>query len=193
MNILWDFDGTLMNTYPAYTDIMARVLGKEAQRDDIQKQLKVSFPHAMTYFQVTAEQEREIRSLCDQISPADVRPFAGVEKVLAFADQNVIMTHKNRQAVLDILRYHHLEHYFADMVTGDDGYPRKPHSASYAYLHNKHHIDLAIGDRELDLLPANNLGIATCSFQRNCSIATYEISDYEDFFQLEIVKKGEAL
>ncbi len=45
------------------------------------------------------------------------------------------------------------------MVTIGDGFPRKPNSLVYDYLHKKHNIDLAIGDRELELIPAKELGM----------------------------------
>ncbi|MED2933494.1 HAD hydrolase-like protein, partial [Bacillus wiedmannii] len=68
----------------------------------------------------------------------------------------------------------------------DDGFPRKPNALSYDYLHKKHSIDLAIGDRELDLLPAKELGISTCMFQGNCDVANYSLSHYSEFFKVVI-------
>ncbi|MEC2299245.1 phosphoglycolate phosphatase, partial [Bacillus cereus] len=47
----------------------------------------------------------------------DMKPFAGVEEVLKFADKNVIMTHKHRAGVMNILKYYDWEKYFVDMVT----------------------------------------------------------------------------
>ncbi|HDR8395610.1 TPA: hypothetical protein QC291_005524, partial [Bacillus cereus] len=45
-------------------------------------------------------------------------------------------------------------------------------------------IDLAIGDRELDLLPAKELGISTCMFQGDCDVADYSLSHYSEFFKI---------
>lgn len=72
------------------------------------------------------------------------------------------------------------------MVTIGDGFPRKPNSLVYDYLHKKHNIDLAIGDRELELIPAKELGISTCIFQGNCDVADYSLSHYSKFFQVVI-------
>ena len=41
----------------------------------------------------------------------------------------------------------------------------KTEFVSLHHLHKKHNINLAIGDRELDLIPAKELGISTCMFQ----------------------------
>jgi phosphoglycolate phosphatase-like HAD superfamily hydrolase len=46
MNILWDFDGTLFNTYPAFTDMFYEMLGGATTKKDILSNLKISFKHA---------------------------------------------------------------------------------------------------------------------------------------------------
>ncbi|MBN8199228.1 HAD hydrolase-like protein [Bacillus sp. NTK034] len=182
MNILWDFDGTLFNTYPAYTAIVREVMGDEKISDEeIFWQLKVSFSVAFEHFGLNDEQIKAIRMMARQLRPKDLTPFPEVEHVLKQADKNVIMTHKERDDVLSILTFHKLDGYFADMVAGDDGYPRKPHTASYEFLHGKHKVDLAIGDREIDILPARELGIRTCLFQNNTPGADYYLSHYKDF------------
>ncbi|HDR6316462.1 phosphoglycolate phosphatase [Bacillus cereus] len=186
MNILWDFDGTLFDTYPVYTKILSQVLGKEISEEEIYTKLKVSFSHAIDYYKISKKQLSEIDVLESHIMIEDIKPFKEVEEVLKFADKNVIMTHKDRAGVLSILNHYGWEKYFVDMVTIDDGFPRKPNALSYDYLHKKHNIDLAIGDRELDLLPAKELGISTCMFQGNCDVADYSLSHYSEFFNVVI-------
>ncbi|OIU68559.1 HAD-IA family hydrolase [Rossellomorea aquimaris] len=182
MNILWDFDGTLFDTYPAYTRVLSQVLGDEADKQEIYDKLKVSFSHAIEFYNISAEQVEEIERLKKELSPVDMEPFAGVEEVLKFADRNVIMTHKDREGVLAILDHYGWTPYFADIITIDDGFPRKPHPAAYNHLHTKNRVDLAIGDRDLDLLPAKELGIATCMFQGKSEVADYHLEDFNDFF-----------
>ncbi|GAB6437828.1 MULTISPECIES: HAD-IA family hydrolase [Bacillus] len=186
MNILWDFDGTLFDTYPVYTKILSQVLGKEISEEEIYTKLKVSFSHAIDYYEISKKQLSEIDVLESRIMIEDIKPFEKVEEVLKFADKNVIMTHKDRAGVLPILNHYGWDKYFVDMVTIDDGFPRKPNALSYDYLHKKHNIDLAIGDRELDLLPAKELGISTCMFQGNCDVADYSLSHYSEFFKVVI-------
>ncbi|AAP09937.1 MULTISPECIES: HAD-IA family hydrolase [Bacillus] len=184
MNILWDFDGTLFDTYPAYTMMLSEILGESVEKQEIYKNLKISYSHAIQYYNISCEQEEKIKVLKEKFTPKDMKPFAGVEEVLKFADKNAIMTHKHRAGVMDILKYYGWEKYFVDMVTIDDGFPRKPNSLAYNHLHKKHNIDLAIGDRELDLLPAKELGISTCMFQGNCDVADYSLSHYSEFFKV---------
>ncbi|MCH1627701.1 HAD-IA family hydrolase [Fredinandcohnia quinoae] len=184
MNILWDFDGTLFDTYPAYSKIFSQVLEGKVDEKEIYKRLKVSFSHAIDYYKLTKSQIDEIGILESKLTPNDVKPFEKVEEILKFANKNVIMTHKDRHGVLSILKHYGWDKYFSDMVTIDDGFPRKPNSLSYQYLHEKHKIDLAIGDREIDLIPAKELGISTCIFQNKSKFADYEISDYSDLTKL---------
>ncbi|EEM11421.1 phosphoglycolate phosphatase [Bacillus pseudomycoides] len=186
MNILWDFDGTLFDTYPAYTNILSLVLGKAVDKQEIYEKLKISYSHAIDYYNISRDQEEEIKRLKKTLSPKDMKPFDGVEEILKFANKNVIMTHKHRDGVLAILKYYGWDKYFVDMVTIDDGFPRKPNPLAYIHLHTKHGIDLVIGDRELDLLPAKELGIATCMFQSQGDVADYHLQDYSKFFNTDI-------
>ncbi|WP_409289149.1 HAD-IA family hydrolase [Peribacillus sp. SCS-37] len=188
MNILWDFDGTLFDTYPAYTNVIKQVLGETADEKHILAQLKISFSHAIQSLQLSKEDIIEMKRLNKLISPHDMKPFEGVENILKLADKNVIMTHKSRAGVTAILQHYGWERYFADMVTIDDGYPRKPDSASYAYLHRKHHIDLVIGDRLLDILPAKELGIKACLFQNEEGAADYYLTHYDQFSEVFRIK-----
>lgn len=184
MNILWDFDGTIFNTYPAYTEIFLEVSGLEIQKNEIYNALKISFSHAIKAFGLTAEQEQIIREKTAKLKPEDVLPFPSIEGVLQKSDLNVIMTHKLRKEVEQILERHSFHHYFIEIVAGDDGYPRKPHSASYQYLHSKYGLDLAIGDRELDIIPAKEIGIGTVLFQNQTAKADFYLENYSDFFHV---------
>ncbi|KZD44234.1 hydrolase haloacid dehalogenase-like family [Bacillus cereus] len=186
MNILWDFDGTLFDTYPAYTKMLSLVLGEAVDKQEIYRKLKNSYSHAVDYYNISSDQKEKIKRLKKKLSPKDMKPFHGVEEILKFADKNVIMTHKHKDGVLEILKYYGWDKYFVDMVTIDDGFPRKPNPASYIHLHQKHRIDLAIGDRELDLLPAKELGIVTCMYQGQSDLADYHLHDYLDFFNTDI-------
>ncbi|HDR7415386.1 TPA: HAD-IA family hydrolase, partial [Bacillus toyonensis] len=186
MNILWDFDGTLFDTYPAYTKMLSEILGDTVDEQEIYKNLKISYSHAIHYYNISCEQEEKIKILKKKFTPKDMKPFAGVEKVLKFADKNVIMTHKHKAGVMEILKYYGWDKYFVDMVTIDDGFPRKPNSLAYDHLHRKYNIDLAIGDRELDLLPAKELGISTCMFQGICDVADYSLAHYSEFFKVVV-------
>lgn len=182
MNILWDFDGTLFDTYPVYSKLMGQILGPEIREDEIYAHLKISFTHAFDYLDVSETQARRFFSLFRETPAQAFRPFRDVEKVLNFADKNVIMTHNNRTDLFKILKLYGFEKYFADAVTSDDHFPRKPDPASYIYLNEKHAIDLVVGDRLLDIIPAKAIGAKTCLFQNKEPGADFYLDDYQDFF-----------
>jgi HAD superfamily hydrolase (TIGR01549 family) len=171
LNILWDFDGTLFDTYPSFTFVMHELL------------------NASAYFGLSNEEVIEFKQKEKSLSPRMKKPFPYVEDVLKKADVNVIMTHKPRDEVQTILHYFNWNHYFREIVAGDDGFPRKPNSASYRYLHEKYQLDLAVGDRLLDLLPAKEIGLATCFFQNNEDGADFYVNTYEDFFDVVKINK----
>ncbi len=124
MNILWDFDGTLFDTYPAYTKVLHTVLGDEYDKNEIYKKLKVSYSHAMEHYQVSNEKQDEMTALRIDLHPSEMKPFDHVEEILKYADKNVIMTHKDRAGVSAILKHYGWENYFEDIVTIDDGFAR---------------------------------------------------------------------
>lgn len=182
MNILWDFDGTILDTYPVYTKLFRHVLQNRASEKEILAKLKISFSEAFTYYHMTEKEIETFRGLI-RAHPADgFRPFPDIEKVLAAADKNVIMTHNNRIDLVRALRRYGLEHYFAEMVTEENGFPRKPDPSSYSYLDQRHGFDLAIGDRLLDIIPAKKLGKKTCLFQNHQPGADFYLDSYDQFF-----------
>lgn len=181
LNILWDFDGTLFNTYPAYTTIFKGILNKNVTENEILSHLKISFTHAIKQYKLTKDQISEIFEKEKCLSPDLTPPFSNVEEILRLAEKNVIMTHKPRKEVVNILEFYGWEAYFVDMIAGDDGFPRKPDPVSYLHLHNKYRIDLVIGDREIDILPAKVIGIKTCLFQNDTPGADFYLSNYQDF------------
>lgn len=185
LTILWDFDGTLFDTYPIYTKIFKEVLNDENISEmEVYLQLKISFRHACSYYHLSEEQEKDFFLLEERISPKDILPFDHVEEVLKYANKNVIMTHKLRKDVLTILTYYEWEKYFSEIVAGDDGFPRKPNKKSYEYLNYNHHIDIVIGDREIDIIPAKELGIQACLFNNKKSeMADFYFDNYKEFLE----------
>lgn len=183
MRILWDFDGTLFDTYPAFTEVMKQLVPANITKEEILKELKVSFHHATEVFHLSEEQIKTFREKDNALSPDDKPPFQGIKTILEKADLNVIMTHKPRAEVIAILKHFDMEHYFTDLVAGDDGFPRKPDPASYHHLNDHYSLDLAVGDRLLDILPAKEVGMKTCLFQNASPGADIYVTNYKDLYE----------
>ncbi|MDG4658114.1 HAD-IA family hydrolase [Ectobacillus antri] len=181
LNILWDFDGTLIDSYCVYVSNFKKVLGEDVPRHEIMAKLKVSIPYALSYYGVSDE---EIES------PSSYRPFAGAAQVLGQANRNVIVTHYPKEEVIRILTHYSLLNYFAEIIGPEDGFPKKPDDQAYRYLHEKYHIDLVIGDREVDLIPAKRLGIKTCMFQNLLEPgADFYVESYEQLSRILYLKE----
>jgi phosphoglycolate phosphatase-like HAD superfamily hydrolase len=150
---------------------MHEVLGEDIHKDDIFKALKISFSHATTFFELTNKQILEFKEKEKTVSPELKQPFPYVEDVLKKANLNVIMTHKPRLEVQTILDFYNWNHYFLEIVAG------------YEYLHNKYNLDIAIGDRVLDIIPAKKIGLHTCLFQNEAKGADFYLHTYKDFFE----------
>jgi HAD superfamily hydrolase (TIGR01549 family) len=188
MHVLWDFDGTLFDTYPSYTRTLYKALNERVPKEDLYRALKVSFSHAIERFKITRKELAIYHELEENIPLEDMPPFTGVREVLEKLKKNVIMTHKPRREVETILAYWDMTRFFEELVCGDDGYPRKPDPASYVYLHEKFTLDLAIGDREIDILPAKAIGLKTCLFQNTTCGADFYLDDYADFSHVVLFK-----
>jgi HAD superfamily hydrolase (TIGR01549 family) len=176
-NIIWDFDGTLFDTYPGMTNAFYRALKERSvdiPKEDIFKKLKISLGHAVEYYSraygidgddllkrfryFESDQEREL------FKPF---PFAkeACERVVKSGGRNFIVTHRDKMTI-ELLKYHQMENYFTEVVTSEYGFKRKPNPEAFLYVIEKYKIDkktaLAVGDRELDLLAAKNSGIKFC-------------------------------
>lgn len=119
----------------------------------VKKDSKQAFKH----YGISEDKRQEYQKIDLQFKDEDKKPFPFVEDVLKMADKNIIVTHRFRKSTLRLLKHWKMDHYFQEIVCPEeDGFPRKPHVASYAYVHDKYGIDLVIGDRALDIIPQKN-------------------------------------
>ena len=76
-----------------------------------------------------------------------------------------MVSHRDRQ-VLTLLDQTGIAPFFTEIVTADEGFPRKPDPASMLYLKEKYQIQngLVIGDRPIDIEAGKAAGLATYLF-----------------------------
>ena len=185
MNILWDFDGTLFDTYPALVEGIVKLSQKDLDRSEVLKWLKIDSKTAFKHYCLSEDLREEFQKLHINYSKLHSRPFDHLEDVLASVDNNIIVTHRDKESTIYLLEKFHLAKYFKEIVSVEEqGFTRKPHCSSYEYVLKSHHIDLVMGDRDLDLIPARQLNIKTVAFQ-NCNIAAdFHIDSYADFIPM---------
>lgn len=181
-DIIWDFDGTLLDTYPWMTISLKRALeeqGVGASEEEILKRLKISFDICMDYYEekynidpVLLRKRYEYYE--SSLDIKTIKPFPHVKEICKYVielkGRNFIYTHRDN-LTFTLLKNHDMLKYFTEVVTKEQGLRRKPDAEGFLYIINKYNIDkdkaLAVGDRELDLLAAMNSGVKSCLFGDN--------------------------
>lgn len=185
MNILWDFDGTLFDTYPALVEGFVNLSQKDLDRSEVLTWLKIDSKTAFKHYGISEEQRIEYQKLHNHYSKLYSRPFDHLEDALAAVKNNIIVTHRDKESTMYLLEKFHLATYFKEIVSVEEqGFTRKPHCSSYEYVLKSHHIDLVVGDRDLDLIPARELQIKTVAFQNRKIEADFHIDSYAIFITM---------
>ena len=175
-DFFWDFDGTLFDTYPRIGRAIQNALkdlGKDILLDTIAPLAKVSLLHAAKTLVPEQPEEamRRYRVHAEEEGYESMQPYPGarrmLEAVCAHGGHNYLYTHRNRTAV-DALRHYGLDVFFADFVTGEDGFPPKPAPDALLHLIKKHGLSpdqcIMLGDRDIDLQSGINAGTACALF-----------------------------
>lgn len=171
-HVFWDMGGTMVNTYPELDAALADVVrarGAEVSDAEVAVLTRVSTGEAITSlaqrFGVPQSEFEAAESALKrswQETPAPAMP--GLAEVMAAASGlNLVVTHRDRASASSLLEG--LGIVVDDMVSTDDGHPRKPDPTMYKVLLERHGLDplecLAVGDRSIDAEAAAAAGMAT--------------------------------
>ena len=196
-NLIWDFDGTLFDTYPAMCRDLQTVmegLGVHASLEDLAARFTVSRETVLAWCGeqagMTAQEVDQIyRAWVTEHGQPEAYPFPHVRSILerfqAAGGRNFVFTHRSG-SVHDYLAGADLTKYFTDVVSAGTTYARKPAPAGNLYIIETHGLDkartLAVGDRELDVLAAKNAGIHACLFspEHRETAADHRIRDFTE-------------
>ena len=175
-NYIWDFDGTLFDSYPHICECLLRILEREGIRENfdpemVMRYLCVSYGAARDYTGITGEAYRDFVELQyvtgeNEVEPKVV-PYPDCEQVLreimAEGGRHFIYTHRNMTAMEHIANFG-MADCFADKVTSEDKFPSKPAPNAIQAIMERNGLDPAetimIGDREIDGKSGKNAGIA---------------------------------
>lgn len=194
-DIIWDFDGTLFDTYSAIAGAFRRALmeeGIEQTEEEILKQIRISITHGINYYR--DNYSMNVEKFVDRFVKYENRidetmtfpfPYAAeiCRMIIDKGGRNFILTHRG-ESTYKFLKHHNMFHLFTEIVTEEHGFKRKPDPEAFEYLLNKYNIKkedaLMVGDRMVDLAGAKNSGIKSCLFDIcNCDFrqqADYVIS-----------------
>lgn len=174
-HLIWDFDGTLFNTYPricrAYMKVLADA-GIVEQEDRILQSVKKSLEYTNAWvsekYGLTDEQLWAGYHLHSEEESMDtMRPYPGMEAFLRDAAElgcvHYVYTHRGRASCDKALSHYGLSGLFRELVTRENGFPLKPAPDALNSLTKRLGLDkrdcVMIGDRELDVMAGVNAGI----------------------------------
>jgi len=197
-NAIWDVDGTLFDAYPAICRSFQLALadfGASAPLSEIESLALVEVSYCATVLAARFDLDpdtfmRAFGAHYLAVPPAEQPPFPGVrevcERIAAGGGTNAIVTHRNADSLAKLLAAHGMRSLFAEVITRDDGYPRKPEPAAFLAVLRHQGLDpaetLAVGDRKLDIQAGRAAGLTTCLYRgkQPSDAADIAISDYAE-------------
>jgi len=201
-HFIWDFDGTLFNTYPHMSKAFQKALRDfsiEESCEDILKHMKISVTAAVNYYRekygIGSELGKRYSMYEREGDKSLVVPYPNVAEVCRkICDKggfNYLYSHRDK-AARDYLRQFDMEKYFRDFITSDDQFPSKPAPDAILYLVDKYNMDkktvLMIGDRDIDILAGYNAGVEGCLFDPDSYYpefkVKYRVHSMEEFEKL---------
>ncbi|HYE09633.1 MAG TPA: HAD-IA family hydrolase [Patescibacteria group bacterium] len=191
-DIIWDFDGTLFDTYPGTVNSFKKALednGIYETYENILNYIKVSEGCAITYFKDLyglGEDFIDKYSIYKKNMEIEmVRPFPFAAEVcrqfVTLGGRNYIITHRG-DSTLKLLQHYGMLSYFTEVITKRYEFKRKPDPEGFEYLIEKYNINkstaLVIGDRECEILGGKAVGIKTCLYNTN----NVSLTHFPDFY-----------
>lgn len=199
-HFIWDYDGTLFDTYPIMADLFRIALqsrGIEESSINIRGNMEISMQHAIKYYKSLYQLDDDFFTryfLLLNKAEEEALPFPEVEDLLFAIHKNgganFIFTHR-RESPKRFLIKSGLDIYFDDVITSANNFARKPSPEAISYLIMEYKIPqykaLMIGDRDMDIMSAVNAGIAACFVARAGELntnANYIVDDLKGIYSI---------
>lgn len=205
-NVIWDFDGTLFNSYPYLAGALKDALamhGIEENLNAIIEKFMDCERAALEFFGAKYGMGEELRrdyfKCKTEGNLTTILPFPGAkaacESVLKAGARNFILTHRDDSAK-QIVAFSGMSDLFTEIVTSDNGFKRKPDPEGVNYLIAKYAMNPAetmiVGDRELEVELGRSAGIVSCFFNngdaRCLTQPDYTINSLDDGQLIAIVE-----
>lgn len=174
IHYIWDFDGTLFDSYPHILASMQKVLAEEGLSCDsttLWRRLLVNFGEGRKYSGLSPEAYRRFTEYQHLMGEFEIEPkvipFDGMRDILSDivknGGKNYLYTHRNKTS-LGYLDSFGLTEFFADFVTSEENFPAKPAPDAVLAIIERNHLRksecIMIGDRLIDGMAGINAGIA---------------------------------
>lgn len=205
-HFIWDFDGTLLDTYPTIIGFLRSALQEYGYDCDPVEAMNLMLDTIATARDHYADQygidrdalsERYLYYHRERTPLLPAKPFDGVQEVLQqicnSGRYNYIYTQRDDLETARYLEKYRLQEYFREIVgSTSPHFASKPSPDSVLYLMEKYGMTsenaVLVGDRGCDLESARNAGIGTVHFL--CPIApqqldcTWRVSNYAEMREL---------
>lgn len=195
-NFIWDFDGTLFDSYPHTAAALAKALADTGRVIDVkeaEKLLRITVGTAVRHYGLTEEIGKAFYAyeLDDNLEPV-IKIYDGVEaafkRILDRGGKHFLFTHRDKKA-LEILGKQGMLGLFTEVITVENGFPFKPAPDAIEYLVKEHSLDkdktVMIGDREIDIGSGINAGVHTLFFDEFCASPKTQAEEiYTSFEQI---------
>jgi len=202
---IWDFDGTIADTYPMMNRAMraaAALQGATPTEEEITALMAVDSKHCCRTLQArygidAGRLRSDFRVRQDLVHGCDLMP--GVEAVIrethARGIRHYLLTNRSTRSCEFLQRAGLLE-LFSGWITEDDGFPAKPDPTGMRALLSRFGLkparSLMIGDRDLDLAAARGGGTMGLLFCAQPGCACRPCMEAADGFALAELLRGAA-
>lgn len=199
--LVWDFDGTLFDSYPAMAYGFHKFLESKGYSDteeEILDYLRISFSTAWKHYQIKyslSEEDLSYVKAYQKREEENIHPYAHCRELLEKLHKegccHYLLTHRDTSAV-ELLQKYDMHRFFTQCILCDDGFPRKPDPAGLNFLIDKYDSDrthwMIIGDRNMELQAGKAAGIRTCLYDSGAvtdrTLADCICIDYSEFKQI---------
>lgn len=196
---IWDFDGTLVDSYPAILEsleVTYRAFQIPFDATHVEKYilekstgdllLELERTHGISFERLKKKQSIEQAARDDSIVL-----MPGAREILEWTRkqgiQNIIYTHKG-VTTESVLKRLGIFDYFTEVVTSANGFKRKPHPQAVDYLMEKYHLTrestVYIGDRSIDMALAFNAGIKSINLTQAENEFNHRVTKLTDIVDL---------
>ncbi len=173
--LIYDFDGTLSDTYPIFTEAFLKLMERyniPKDYDTVYGLLKQSVGAALNHYEFgipKKEARVEFEGIYRPIAVEKQNLFPDAADILRFGmkqnKKNYVYTHSGTW-VYDLLERMEIRDCFDFVLDSSYDFPRKPAPDALNFMIEKCDIDrsraLMIGDRDLDIEVAHAAGIDAC-------------------------------
>ena len=169
-NYIWDFDGTLFDTYPVMLVALEQTIAKHGihYEGDLAYFIKKYSIRKFALDYATPDFIVDYHALEAKLQ-TDVKFYPEIPAILADiiekGGQNFVVSHRDDQTYAYL---GDLAPLFTEIITSDNQFARKPDPEALTYLIDKYKLDPSqtamVGDRPLDIQAGQNAGVKTILF-----------------------------